>query len=260
VTSAAGGFKAAVAGKAALGMDGTDFNDPTQIRRAIDRLRDRESNSSLPGAFEKVVESATSLFNVTGSGLMFADEEHELHYVAATDAHGRHLEKLQSHVGRGPCVDALMLDTVIRTRDVTTDDRWRVLHDDLTETPVRAVVGIPVHLAGAAVGSLDAYHDRPHEWTEDEVRGMAAYAGLVESLLVTSLHAERHERLATQLQHALEHRVAIERAVGMVMARRNLEAVDAFNVIRNAARSTRRRVADVAAELLAGGDLPMTEL
>jgi AmiR/NasT family two-component response regulator len=85
---------------------------------------------------------------------------------------------------------------------------------------------------------------------------MTAYAGLVESLLLTSLRAERNERLAAQLQHALEHRVAIERAVGMVMARRNLEAVDAFNLIRNAARSSRRRVAEVADELLAGGDLP----
>jgi GAF domain-containing protein len=238
-------------------MDGTGFtDDPTEIRRAIDRLRDKESDSHLPSALEQVVESATSLFNVTGSGIMFADEEHELHYVAATDAHGRHLEKLQSRAGRGPCVDALMLDTVIGTRDVTTDDRWRVLHEDLAETPVRAVVGIPIHLAGAAVGSLDAYHDRPYDWTEDEVRGMTAYAGLVENMLVTSLRAERHERLATQLQHALVHRVAIERAVGMVMARRNLEAVDAFNVIRSAARSSRRRVADVAAELLDGGDLP----
>jgi GAF domain-containing protein len=238
-------------------MDGTSLtNDATEIRAAIDRLRDRESDSGLPSALEPVVASATSLFNVTGSGIMFADEEHELHYVAATDAHGRHLEKLQSHAGRGPCVDALMLDTVIRTRDVTTDDRWRVLHEDLAKTPVRAVVGLPVHLAGAAVGSLDAYHDQPHDWTEDEVRGMAAYAGLVENLLVTSLRAERQERLATQLQHALEHRVTIERAVGMVMARRNLEAVDAFNVIRTAARSSRRRVADVAAELLDGGDLP----
>ena len=238
-------------------MADTGFsNDPTEIRRAINRLRDKEADSQLPSALEQAVESATSLFNVAGTGIMFADEEHELHYVAASDAHGRHLEKLQSHAGRGPCVDALMLDAVIRTRDVTTDDRWRVLHEDLAETPVRAVVGIPVHLAGAAVGSLDAYHERPHDWTEDEVRGIAAYAGLVENFLVTALHAERQERLATQLQHALEHRVAVERAVGMVMARRNLEAVDAFNVIRSAARSSRRRVADVAAELIAGAELP----
>ncbi len=239
-------------------MKGAGFSDdPADVRRAIDALREKGSDSQLPSALEQVIESATSLFNVTGSGIMFADDEHELHYVAATDAHGRHLEKLQSHAGRGPCVDALMLDTVIRTSDVTTDGRWRVLHEELAETPVRAVVGIPVHLAGAAVGSLDAYHERPHDWSDDEVRGLAAYAGLVESLLVTALRAERHERLATQLQHALEHRVSIERAVGMVMARRNLEAVDAFNVIRSAARSSRRRVADVAAELLDRGDLPL---
>jgi GAF domain-containing protein len=231
-------------------------NDPAEVQGAIQRLRDKQSSTQLPSALEQVVQSATSLFAVTGSGIMFADDQHELHYVAASDGHGRHLEKVQEHAGRGPCVDALLLDTVIQTRDVTTDERWPVIHDELADTPVRAVVGIPVHLAGAAVGSLDAYHDGPHEWTEDEVRGMTAYAGLVESLLATALRAERHERLALQLQHALDNRIAIERAVGMVMARRGLEAVDAFNVIRNTARSSRRRVIDVAEELLGGGDLP----
>jgi transcriptional regulator with GAF, ATPase, and Fis domain len=243
--------------KPSVVMDGVDLtNEAGEVQGAIERLRAKQSDAQLPSALEQVVQSATSLFAVTGSGIMFADDEHELHYVAASDGHGRHLEKLQAHTGRGPCVDALLLDTVIQTRDVTADERWRVLHDELSGTPVRAVVGIPVHLAGAAVGSLDAYHDGPHDWTEDEVRGMKAYAGLVESLLATALRAERHERLATQLQHALDHRVAIERAVGMVMARRGLEAVDAFNVIRNTARSSRRRVVDVAEELLGGGDLP----
>jgi GAF domain-containing protein len=238
-------------------MEETDLTtDPAEVQDAIERLRAKQSDTQLPSALEQVVQSATSLFAVTGSGIMFADDQHELHYVASSDGHGRHLEKVQEHAGRGPCVDALLLDTVIQTRDVTADTRWRVLHDELADTPVRAVVGIPVHLAGAAVGSLDAYHDGPHDWTEDEVRGMKAYAGVVESLLATTLRAERHERLALQLQHALDNRVAIERAVGMVMARRGLEAVDAFNIIRNAARSSRRRVIDVAAELLGGADLP----
>jgi GAF domain-containing protein len=237
-------------------MHGSDLtNDLGAVRGAIERLRAKQSDAQLPSALEQVVQSATSLFAVTGSGIMFADDQHELHYVTSSDGHGRHLEKVQEHTGRGPCVDALLLDRVIQTRDVSNDARWRLLHDELAHTPVRAVVGIPVHVAGAAVGSLDAYHDGPHDWTEDEVRGMKAYAGLVESLLATALRAERHERLALQLQHALDNRVAIERAVGMVMARRGLEAVDAFNVIRNTARSSRRRVIDVAEGVLGGGDL-----
>src|SRR3954466_12615976 len=121
-------------------------NDPTEVQGAIERLRAKQADAQLPSALEQVVQSATSLFSVTGSGIMFADDQHELHYVASSDGHGRHLEKVQEHAGRGPCVDALLLDTVIQTRDVTTDTRWRILHDELADTPVRAVVGIPVHL------------------------------------------------------------------------------------------------------------------
>src|SRR4051794_40618521 len=85
--SATIGLKARAAGDKQAGMDGEGFtDDPADVRRAIDGLREKGSESGLPSALEQVIESATSLFNVTGSGIMFADDEHELHYVAATDA------------------------------------------------------------------------------------------------------------------------------------------------------------------------------
>jgi hypothetical protein len=64
-------------------------------------------------------------------------------------------------------------------------------------------------------------------------------------------------RLATQLQAALEHRWLIEQAKGMVMARERLDAQAAFERLRRAARSSSRRLADVAREVTAGKPLPL---
>jgi AmiR/NasT family two-component response regulator len=50
--------------------------------------------------------------------------------------------------------------------------------------------------------------------------------------------------------------VVIERSIGFLMARRGLDAVAAFDVLRRASRGTRRKVGDVAADVLAGRDLP----
>ncbi len=83
---------------------------------------------------------------------------------------------------------------MVKTTDVTTDERWTEIHDDLRDTRVRAVVGIPIHVGGTVAGSLDAYCDKPHEWLDAEVEGLQAYAQLIERLLLTALRAQRNER------------------------------------------------------------------
>ena len=116
-------------------------------------------------------------------------------------------------------------------------------------SPVRSACA---SCCAAPLRSLDAYRDSPHEWTDEQVDGLQAYARLIERLLLTAMRAQRHERTVKQLEYALEHRVVIERAVGVLMERNGLEAVAAFEELRSAARNSRRRAADVAAEILAG--------
>jgi hypothetical protein len=64
--------------------------------------------------------------------------------------------------------------------------------------------------------------------------------------------------VAGQLQYALDYRVVIERAVGYLMGTHGLDAVTAFDVLRKRARDSRRRVADVATEMLGGSTAPAT--
>ncbi len=63
---------------------------------------------------------------------------------------------------------------------------------------------------------------------------------------------ERAETLATQLQHALDSRIVIEQAKGMLSERHGLRPAEAFQRIRMQARSANRRVHDVATDIVAG--------
>ena len=56
-----------------------------------------------------------------------------------------------------------------------------------------------------------------------------------------------------QLQHALDARVVIERATGMLAERFDLAIPDAFELLRSAARTSRRRVRALAAEITESG-------
>jgi AmiR/NasT family two-component response regulator len=82
---------------------------------------------------------------------------------------------------------------------------------------------------------------------------------VVASLLAAAVTSHLQGRLANQLQAALEHRWLTEQAKGMLMGRERLDAQAAFERLRRAARSSSRRLADVARKVTAGKPLPLAK-
>ena len=87
---------------------------------------------------------------------------------------------------------------------------------------------------------------------------MLTYAGVVASLVGAAAESERSSQVIDQLEHALHHRVVIEQAKGILMEREQLDPPGAFDRLRKAARARRRRVSEVATEVVAGQPLPPT--
>ena len=80
---------------------------------------------------------------------------------------------------------------------------------------------------------------------------------MVATLVRAAAEAERTTQIIDQLEHALHHRVVIEQAKGILMEREQLDQAGAFDRLRKAARAGRRRVSEVAAEVVAGHLLPL---
>lgn len=226
------------------------FIDPAALERSLAGLRRSTGDSELMDALNEVIAATKGLFAASGAGFMMVDDSTVLCSVAATDEPGRLLEERQIRSGQGPCVDALAHDRVTHSADLAADHRWPRSVRDVSSEGVRAVVGMPIRVGGVAVGALNVYRDHPGTWDASEIEALEAYGRVIEGLLLAALQARERERLATQLQHALEHRVVIERAVGAVMARAGVDAVTAFNQLRDRARQSQRKVADVAQDLL----------
>jgi AmiR/NasT family two-component response regulator len=88
------------------------------------------------------------------------------------------------------------------------------------------------------------------------VTALQAYAGVVASLLSAASKAQLQGTLAEQLQTALDSRGLIERAKGALMERERLDDQEAFTHLRRAARSSGRKLSEVAGEVAAGQPLP----
>jgi GAF domain-containing protein len=213
-------------------------------------LPDRD-RSDLQSEIARVVEGAAGVFAESGVGLMLIGEDgHSLRYVASSDNVARRLEIAQLDAGEGPCVDAFVLDSCVMAPDLAVERRWPELRAQLGDQPVHAVLGLPTRL-GAPVGTLNAYCVQPRAWDESEVAALEAYNSVLEARLAESLLSQQHDKVVGQLQFALDSRVTIERAIGLLMGRDGVDAPTAFHELRRLARNSRRRVSAVAEELLA---------
>ena len=230
--------------------------DPTDLARSIGALPTLELEHGLARTLQQVVDGAKQLFDADGAGLMLVDQEGALRWASASDQTAQTVEDGQERLAQGPCAVAFSQRAPAAIRDVNTDPDWQEFTKVLLGEGIVAALSVPVELDGGVVGTLDIYAGQPRDWDPSEVAALQAYAGLVASLLSAAVTAQVKGRLADQLQAALAHRWLIEQAKGVLMGREDLDAQTAFERLRGAARSSTRRLADVAKDVTAGQPLP----
>jgi GAF domain-containing protein len=230
--------------------------DAGALAASVRRLEAQAGGLVLADSLQRVIDACVQVFPVDGSGIMLADEQGVLRYAVASDGPGRHLEQVQIDVAEGPCVDTYVADAPVNTGDLVGDARWPALGPRMAGRGVGAVLGVPVHLSGLCVGSLDVYRRSAREWDTSEGEALQRYGHVVEAMIAAALSAEQAGELADQLTYALDHRLPVERGIGYLMARDGLTQPQAFSSLRGAARSSRRKIGDVARHLLETGRLP----
>ncbi len=222
------------------------------LARHLDRIKGLDPDLDLTIRLDETLASICAMLPVDGAGLMVLDSAATLRYAAASDETGRRLEHAQAEQGVGPCVDALLNDEVTDTADLATDPRWPEIVDHLVPYGIRAVHGIPVHVGGMTIGSLNVYWSQPRAVEAHEAHALGAFTTVIEGIIGTAVLAHRRDVLVEQLQEALDSRIVIERAIGVLMGRHDIAAPDAFGRIRGAARNQRRKALEVARDVCDG--------
>jgi GAF domain-containing protein len=222
----------------------------TWQRDALDPQR------GLAPTLQQITDAAKQLFSADGAGLMLVDAEGQLRWASASDQTAQNVEDGQERLAQGPCAVAFSQRLPAAIRNIKLEPDWQEFTQVLVSEGICAALSVPVELDGGVIGTLDIYADQPRDWDPSEVAALQAYAGLVASLLSAATTAQVKGRLADQLQAALEHRWLIEQAKGVIMGREQLDAQTAFERLRGAARSSTRRLADVAKDVTDGQPLP----
>jgi GAF domain-containing protein len=230
--------------------------DPTDLAKSIGALGSLDPERGLARTLQQVTDGAKQLFRADAAGLMLVNAEGQLRWASASDQTAQTVEDGQERLAQGPCAVAFSQRLSAAIRNIHTEPDWDKFAQVLVGESVFAALSVPVELDGGVIGTLDVYVGEPRDWDASEVAALQAYAGLVASLLSAATTAQVKGRLADQLQAALEHRWLIEQAKGVLMGREDLDAQAAFERLRGAARSSTRRLADVARDVTGGQPLP----
>jgi GAF domain-containing protein len=230
--------------------------DPSMLAKSIGTLTDLHPDQDLTATLQHAVQAAKQLFDADAAGVMLVDIDGALRWASASDERAQIVEDNQEVFAAGPCMEAFTSGRPAVMQDATLERRWGEIALTFVEVRIRSGLSVPVDLGGGPIGTLDVYETDPRSWDQSEVAALQAYAGVVASLLGAAAKAEVRGAVAEQLQTALASRGLIERAKGALMERERLDDQEAFTHLRRAARSSGRKLTEVAAEVAAGRPLP----
>jgi GAF domain-containing protein len=225
--------------------------DGQLVARTVVELR-----ATLPQAgdllvgLQRVVEATRTVVGVDGTGLTLAHEDGRPRWVAVSDAAMELLEQIQHDFGEGPCLAAFAEDRVVAVEDLRRELVWDRIAAVVGQLQVCGVLSVPVRLADQPVGTLDVYATQPRAWSPTEVEALGALAVVTAELVSTGVELAVRDAEVAQLRRALASRVWIEQAKGVLAATRGVSPDAAFQQLRKQARSSSRKLADLAQEVV----------
>jgi GAF domain-containing protein len=198
-----------------------------------------------------LVERCSELLGSAEVGLALAATRGELRVMASSSERMRALELIEFQNDEGPCRDCLLTgERVLNHRLAGDDDPWPRFSPQALEAGFQMVHALPMRLRDDIIGAMNIFSPDLIEIAPEDVNLIQALADAA-TIGILQERAIKHETdLAGQLQGALNSRIVIEQAKGIVAERRQVDMDEAFALLRSYARSHRTPLSDVARAII----------
>jgi GAF domain-containing protein len=193
------------------------------------------------------------LLGAREAGVVLADERGLLRSVASSHESAHLLDLFELQNQEGPCLDCYRTgEPVLNHQLVPPDDRWPNFAAEARRLGFTAVHALPMRLRGEVIGAVNIFAANAPALTPSEIEVGQALADVATVGLLQERSLREARLLNEQLQSALNSRIVIEQAKGMLAERRGIEMDAAFDTLRAYARNTNQKLSAVAQSLLTG--------
>ena len=201
-----------------------------------------------------LTERCVQLLGVSAAGLLLTDGRDTLQLVAASSERTRLLELFQLQTDQGPCVDCFHTGQPVSVADLSSAGRWPRFSAAAAEVGFAAVHALPMRLRTEVIGALNFFDTDPGPLDEGKLRVGQALADVATIGLLQHRAIRRRDIVTEQLQTALNSRILIEQAKGVLAERLHLDMADAFTALRDRARSNNRRLSELDQAIVDGSE------
>jgi GAF domain-containing protein len=194
-----------------------------------------------------LVDTCKDLLDVTAAGLLLADPDNGiLDLMASTSEESRIVETLQLGAEAGPCVDCFRTGETVAVPDIAATERWPEFRAAALEQGFAGVFAIPMRLRSTTIGALNLFRSEPGDLNGRDLRAAQALADVATIGILHERSFRANDVLREQLQAALNSRIVIEQAKGVLAHRHRLDMDASFGRLRSYARSNRLPLGEVA--------------
>lgn len=200
----------------------------------------------------RLTDRCVDVLDVSAAGLMLVGSDGELRVMASSSDAMRVVELFELQAQEGPCLDCHRTGAAVIAADLTEDGRWPRFADQAVAAGFRSAQSLPMRLRGTGLGALNLFRTDPGAMPDADVQAAQALADVATIAVLQHRAAQAAQVLNDQLSEALETRIVIEQAKGMLAEHNGLDLEAAFHRLRQHARSRNRRLADVARDVIEG--------
>ena len=180
-----------------------------------------------------------------GAGLTLLEADRQ-DIVVKTAEFVRQIVDIQYDLMQGPCISAAAEGRTMRSGSLGGDPRWPRFGPRAGRLGVHSVLAVPLHTPNGVVGAINVYahaRDAFDEHAEHiaEVFSVPAAISVLNAQLLN-----QSERVAAQLQAALNSRPVIDQAVGILRSRSGDTAAEAFDTLRHLSQHQHVKLAVLA--------------
>lgn len=194
-----------------------------------------------------LTDRCVELFEAAAAGLMLADPDGHLQLIASSSHQMRLLELLELQDNDGPCPDSYRTGRPVHCdelRDAT--DRWPTFAPAALDAGFRSAHALPMRLRDDVIGALNLISTAPGPMASEDLAAVQALADVATIGILQNQATSESQIFTDQLQYALESRVVIEQAKGVIAHALNIDPVQAFDRLRRYSRAHNTRLTDIA--------------
>lgn len=201
----------------------------------------------------RLIDHCLDLFDGFAAGLVLRDPSGALEVMASSSERAELVELLQLRAGEGPSIECANTGRVVTVDDLAAEPvPWPQFRVQAQAEGFRSVHAVPMRLRDQTIGAMNLLGAHPGPLAAANGRVAQALADVATIAILQERALRQSQIVSDQLQGALNSRVIIEQAKGVLSHQAGIDMDGAFTLMRRYARTRNEHLSDVAAAVTAG--------